>query len=110
MEPIAVNHKRVESIRGIITLTKRPQKVDSGRQADASEGGIQTFGDRGVWVPLGMTAAMVMAGAAVLLKRTDELGPYSARIVACDVWEAMNAARLREACDRAESPMQFAEK
>ena len=50
-------------------------------------------GDRGMLVPPSLTAAMVMVGAEIIRGRTDELGPYSARHLAADVFTAMLAAK-----------------
>lgn len=88
-------------------MTKHPEhSTESARQAGAplevvktsndltQPGQAQSHVDRGVWVPPGMTAAMVLAGAKVLLAEVDprELDPYSARHLASDVFEAMCSA------------------
>ena len=44
----------------------------------APDGKIEGFGDRGVWVPRGMTPHEIMAGARVLEDQFD-IPPYQSR-------------------------------
>ena len=59
-------------------------------------GAVFALGNRGVFVPDGMTAEMVMAGAAALeemeFPTTGYVSHYHARDIARRVWEAMSAA------------------
>lgn len=48
--------------------------TDSARQA----GKIEAYGNRGVWVPNGMTAHEIMTGAAIL-EREFDIPPYESR-------------------------------
>lgn len=57
-------------------------------------GTAEIIGSRGVWVPDGMSGDAILAGAA-LLKKEFDIGEYSARSVAIDVWKAMSAAMLK---------------
>jgi hypothetical protein len=56
----------------------------------SSEGAVKAFGSRGVWVPKGMAAAEIMAGAAALQKRF-KVDHYEARSMARAVLEAARA-------------------
>lgn len=51
-------------------------------------GTIESYEGRGVWVPEGLTAREVMVGAAILEKELDA-PPYSARVVASMLLEAV---------------------
>jgi hypothetical protein len=56
-------------------------------------GSVQAVGLRGVWVPDGMTAEMIMAGAKVL---EDQFGiaPYTSRSMVRAAWRAMHGKDL----------------
>jgi len=82
--------------------------VDSSRQAGAplpndqagSGDMIYALGDRGVVVPQGMTAEMVLAGAKVLRERLESYaGPCcnlsGAEALACEMWKAIAAAAAK---------------
>jgi hypothetical protein len=58
--------------------------TDSSRQA----GKIEAYGDRGVWVPNGMTARAIMVGAAVL-EREFDVPPYESRDMVRSVLSAI---------------------
>jgi hypothetical protein len=76
--------------------------VEDSRQAgvqnsDCDGDRIFALGDRGVLVPHGMTAEMILAGAKVLEEEehwpsSGYIGHYSARDLARRVWEAMDSA------------------
>ncbi len=74
--------------------------VDCDRQAGVqSSDKVFALGDRGVVVPKGMTAEMVMAGARVLMERVPEdvtsdgrIPYYTAQILAREIWAAIVAA------------------
>jgi hypothetical protein len=54
-------------------------------------GTIQASGGRGVFVPSGsdITADMIMAGARLIIEKDLEIGPYSARHLALEIFKAM---------------------
>lgn len=54
-------------------------------QAEPRQAGtIESYGERGVWVPEGMTARDIMEGARVL-EREFEIAPYVSRAMAIAV-------------------------
>lgn len=58
--------------------------TDSGREA----GKIEAYGNRGVWVPDGMTAREIMVGAAIL-EREFDVPPYESRDMVRSVLSAL---------------------
>ena len=70
--------------------------VDVAGERDDSSlfrgGSCQAVGLVGVWVPDGMTAEMVLAGAAEV-QRAFDIDTYTARSIARRVWAAANAVR-----------------
>ena len=78
----------------IITLTteKNGQKTGSDRPG-APAGHVESFRQRGVWVPDGMTAEEIMVGAAVLEEKY-EVEHYTARSMVRLVLEAIRRGRL----------------
>lgn len=55
-----------------------------GEYVFGESGTIQGFAGRGVFVPEGLTAEEIMAGAAVLERRFD-IAPYISRVIVCDI-------------------------
>jgi hypothetical protein len=75
--------------------------IQPSRERDA--GRIEAVGERGVWVPEGLTGPMIMAGATALVEIYD-LPPYTARSMATDAWFAMRAEYERSVV-AGESPL-----
>lgn len=65
--------------------------LDDSRQADVHQF-HQAYGDRGVYVPDGMSALEIMEGAAAL-EREYEVAPYTARSMVRSVLRAIKAAK-----------------
>ena len=51
-------------------------------------GTIESYNGRGVWVPQGMTAGQIMAGADVL-EQTYDVAPYTSRNMVIAILEAI---------------------
>jgi hypothetical protein len=62
-------------------------------------GSVQACGSRGVWVPDGMTAEMVMVGATIL-EREFGIEPYRSRSMVRSVWEAISQIKGERVEDR----------
>ena len=75
------------------------------RQAGAR---VEAVGDRGVWVPDGLTGPMVMAGALVL-EEAYGLPPYTSRSAAKNVWAAM-AATYGQSLASGEAPLPISQR
>ena len=66
-------------------------RVPEDRQADAT---LQSYGDRGVYVPEGMTAAEIMEAARVL-ERDFEVEPFTSRAMVRAVLAAIRPGTSR---------------
>jgi hypothetical protein len=64
--------------------------MEEAKKAITGSGSIECYGERGVWVPDGVTAHEIMVGAAVL-EQAYEVDHYTARSMVRRVLEAIRA-------------------
>ena len=86
--------------RGDVALREYPLLSEPPQDSDRCNP-IQTYGDRAVYVPKGMSAAEIVEGALVL-EREFDIGHYTASVMVEKVLEAVN--RLRQGNGPPETP------